>query len=348
MNLIEHYDSASAEFLRRTRFKGVSEKTLKNYDAALRKFGAYLADHAAGDDADLYSVVEQWRDAMLENGTAKSSVRQYMVTLHIFFDAAVKRSFPAALRYAENPVDPDLYPIVKKKPYENLLYDADVIKLWKNEPPAPQCKPMWARNYALVCLILGTGLRNSEVRDLRLCDVSWRDETVTVRSGKGDKFRIVDAPAIVLESLTAYLNSGIRPAYLSDGDYLFGNTAEHEYGKPENGNASARWHPFSVNGLSQLIERHVRSVCGNPDLQIRSHDLRHLFARIHLNVNGNISELQSALGHSSPEISQIYAGRIAPRRARDSARAVIAARDAAAEELKKQNQKTQTVIKLFA
>ena len=268
-----------------------------------------------------------------------------MVTLHIFFDAAVKRSFPAELRYAENPVDPDLYPISKKKPYNNLLDDADIIKLWKNEPP-PHCKRTWARNYALVCLILGTGLRNSEVRDLRLSDVSWPDETITVRSGKGDKFRIVDAPAIVLESLAAYLNSGLRPACLFDDDYLFGNTSATEFGKIENSKDAARWHPFTVNGLSQLIERHVRNVCGEDCGGIRSHDLRHLFARLHLNVNGNISELQSALGHSSPEISQIYAGRIAPRRARDSARAVLAARDAAAEQLRKKNENSgeQNVI----
>lgn len=346
MNLSEHYANASAEYLRRTRFKGAAEKTIENYSVALRLFGDFLA--AQPDSADLYDVVEAWRDTMLTNGKAKSTVKQYLITLNIFFSAATKRSFPAALRFAENPVDADLYPIVKKKPYDNLLDDSDIIKLWKNEPPTHGTIHTWPRNYAIVCTILATGIRNDELRSLTLNDVSWPEETITIRSGKGDKFRIVDAPPIVLESLTQYLNSGLRPAYLSDDDYLFGSTAAHEYGNISAKDGAEKWHKMSCNALSQLIERHVQNVCGNPNLKIRSHDLRHLFARIHLNVNGNISELQSALGHSSPAISQIYAGRIAPRRSRDSARAVLAARDAAAEEMRKQKTAEQNVIPLFA
>lgn len=342
MTLHEHFTAASAEFLKRTTFKGASPCTLRNYDTVLNKFGDYLA--AQPEDADLYEIVEAWRDAMLSGGRAPSTVKQNLITLGIFFGAASKRSFPAALRFSENPVDPDLYPIVKKKPYDNLLDDADIIKLWANVPPNAAAVHTWPRNYAVICMILGTGIRNDELRSLRLSDVSWPDATITIRAGKGDKFRIVDAPEIVLLSLEQYLNSGLRPAYLSDDDFLFGSTSAHEYGKIENSSGAERWHKMTGGALSQMIERHVCNVCGNPDLKIRSHDLRHLFARIHLNVNGNISELQSALGHSSPEISQIYAGRIAPRRARDSARAVLAARDAAAAALRQQNTPQQTVI----
>lgn len=342
----EHYRSATAEYLRRMKFKGASEKTIENYSVALRLFGDFLA--AQPDSADLYEVVEAWRDAMLTDGKSKATVKQYLVTLNIFFGAATKRSFPASLRFAENPVDPDLYPIVKKKPYDNLLTDDDVMKLWKNEPPTKNTVHTWPRNYAVVCMILATGIRNDELRSLRLSDVSWSEETITIRAGKGDKFRIVDAPPIVLASLEQYLDSVLRPAYLSDDDYLFGSTAAHEYGNIRATDGAEKWHKMTGNALSQLIERHVQNVCGNPNLKIRSHDLRHLFARIHLNVNGNISELQSALGHSSPTISQIYAGRIAPRRARDSARAVLAARDAAANELRKEKTAEQKVRPLFA
>ena len=347
MTLHEHYELAVAEYLRRLQFKGVSEQTKTNYDGTLRLFGDYLAAHDGEDGEDMYAIVEAWRDELLAAGKAKSTVKQYLVTLNIFFGAAVKRSFPANLRYAENPVDPDFYPIIKKKPYDNLLADEDVIKLWKNCPP-PHCSHTWERNYAIVCLILATGLRNSEVRELRPADISWEDETITVRSGKGDKFRIVDAPSIVLESIIAYLNSGLRPAYLTEKDYLFGNTSAKEYGRIDKSEGAERWHPFTVAGLSQLIDRHVKNVCGETGSRIASHDLRHLFARIHLNVNGNISELQSALGHSSPEISQIYAGLVAPRRARESARAVLSARDEAAEMMKLKNEQEPKVVPLSA
>lgn len=346
MTTYEKYTAATEEYLRRLRFNNLSEKTLRNYSGTLSRFGEYLAEQPDADD--LYEIVEQWRDELLESGSAASTVRQYLTNLKIFFAKACKRSFPAALRFEENPVDEDFLPKVTKKPYDEILADEDVIKLWQNSPKNSQQAHFWPRNYAVVCLILATGLRNKEVLDLTLSDVDWRDETITVRSGKGNKFRIVDAPAIVLESLTAYLDSGLRPAYLGDDDYLFGTQAQQKFGLTSAEQNTERWHRGSSQWLSELVRAHVCTVCENPDLVVRTHDLRHLFARIHLNANGNISELQSALGHAQVTTTELYSGRISPRRKRDSARAVLAARDEAAEQLKRKNEHEQTVIPLFA
>lgn len=342
MNQTEKFTAASAEYLRRTRFKGASPCTLRSYEAVLNKFAAFLAEQ--GEDADLYEAVEAWRDAMLEAGRKASTVKQNMVVLSGFFAAATKRSFPEALRFPENPVDADFIPVVKKKPYENLLDDGDIIKLWANEPPTPQTVHTWPRNHAIVCMILGTGIRNDELRSLTLADVDFLHREITVRAGKGNKFRIVDAPEIVLASLTAYLDSGLRPAYLSDSDLLFGSTAAHEYGKIESSEGAERWHKMTGGGLSQLIERHVQNVLGDKNLKIRSHDLRHLFARLHLNTTGNVAELQAALGHSSPNTTQIYSGLIAPRRARDSARDVLNAANQAADKLRRDQGKRQKIV----
>lgn len=339
MTLQEKYTAATAEYLRRLQYNNLSPRTAINYTRVLNTFGEYLTTQS--EDADLYEVVESWRDALTTGGAMPSTVKQYLVTLSVAFEKMKKRSFPADLRFPENPVDEDFIPKVTKKPYNNLLDDRDIIKLWNPDPPAgAHCvAAFWARNHAIVCLILATGLRNSEVRNLKLSDISWDEETITVTAGKGDKYRIVDAPAIVLESIKRYLRSGIRPDYLSDDDYLFGNTSTREFGKIENRTNAEEWHPFSVEGLSKLIERHIQNVCGDDTLQIRSHDLRHLYARLHLNVHGNISELQSSLGHSSPNVTQIYAGMVAPRRSRASARSVIDARDTAAECLKRENER---------
>jgi len=46
------------------------------------------------------------------------------------------------------------------------------------------------------------------------------------------------------------------------------------------------------------VESHVRAVTGVPD--IRSHDLRHVGARIDLNAGMKQEELQSKLGHTKP------------------------------------------------
>lgn len=348
MNRTEQYTAATEEYLRRLRFNNLSEKTLCNYAGTLSRFGEHLAEQPG--DADLYEVVESWRDELLESGKTASTVKQYLTNLKIFFEKTTKRSFPAALRFSENPVDEDFMPKVTKKPYDEILSDDDIKKLWINKPVNSQQIHYWPRNYAIVTLILCTGLRNKEVLDLTLADVDFLHREITVRAGKGDKYRIVDAPDLALAAVEQYLDSGLRPSYLSDSDFLFGTNAEHKFAPGVAEQNTEKWHRGTSQWLSELIRAHVCTVCENPSLCVRSHDLRHLFARLQLNASGNISELQAALGHSSPDITQIYAGRIQPHRRRDSAREVLAARDAAGEQLKKQNmaRRGQNIVPLFA
>lgn len=368
MTTREKFTAARAEYIRRLNFRGVSPKTVRNYDLALRRFSDYLTALPADPaEPDLYSTVETFRDSLLSAGASPATVRQYLTELKVFFEKATKRSFPEALRFAENPVDPDFLPIVKKKPYDTLLPDEALLKLWENRAPTAQTAHWWPRNYALVVLILATGLRNKEVLDLSLSDVDFLHSEITVRSGKGDKYRVVDAPEIVLTAIELYLQSGLRPDYLPDDAPLFGTTAAHTYGKGALTSASktvsrpsaagaeregaaaerkrvsapagtrpaelaATWHRGTQQWLSDLVNRHVATVCGEDKTSdIRTHDLRHLFARLQLNASGNMSELQAALGHAQVTTTQIYAGRIMPHRARDSAREVLKARDAAGE-----------------
>lgn len=346
MTTHEKYTAAVAEYLRRLRFNGLSAQTISNYEGTLNRFGSYLAEQ---DDADdLYAVVEQWRDELLENGAANSTVKAYLTNLKIFFGKACKRSFPSELRFPENPVDEDFMPKVSKKPYDEILSDEDIKKLWVNKPASRHQVHFWPRNYAIVTLILCTGLRNKEVLDLTLADVDFLHREITVRAGKGGKYRIVDAPDLALAAIEQYLDSGLRPAYLREDEPLFGTQAEHKFGVTKEAQNSEKWHRGTGRWLSELICVHVRTVCENPALCVRSHDLRHLFARLQLNASGNISELQAALGHSSPDITQIYAGRIQPHRRRDSAREVLAARDKAAQELRKQKTAEQKVVPLYA
>lgn len=335
----EKFDRGMEEYLRRLTFNNLSPCTLRGYSAVLRDFSAFLDGQE--DDPDLYEVVEQWRDAMTEKGTKPSTVRQKMTTLRIFFDRATRRSFPAALRFDENPVDEDLFPKAVKRPYEEILTDEQVILLYQNKPPR-HFEHTWARNYAMIQLCLNEKIRNAELLDLRLSDLDFLHHELTVRSGKGRKFRIVDLTELTEQAVAQYLDSGLRPDYLNDEDYLFGTTSTHEQGKVTQRSGAEKWHRGTTGFLSQAIERTVLAVTGVPS--VRSHDLRHVGARVCLNAGQSMEELQGQLGHSSITTTAIYADRLLQRRRRDSAKAVLAARDAAAEQLKKRNAPEQTVI----
>ena len=62
---------------------------------------------------------------------------------------------------------------------------ARLLAVWEDDP-----RPVSIRNYALLRLMIYTGLRRAEVVTLRWDDINFEDQTVTVRHGKGDKFRI--------------------------------------------------------------------------------------------------------------------------------------------------------------
>lgn len=328
MTTYEKFTAAKTEYLSRLQHNNLSPCTLANYTRALDKFAAHLAED--DPETDIYTAVVSWRDSMTEAGLTPSTIRQYLTTLRIFFGRTAHRSFPEALRFSDNPIESDLSPKVPKQPVPTILTDDQLINLWTNRPATARQQETWPRNYAIVTLILTTGLRNAEVLDLTLADIDFRYAEITVRSGKGRKFRVVDAPELVLTALELYLESGIRPAGLPDSAPLFGTTAAHEYGGGRCSTKDAeRWHRGTGTWLSQLIETHVRNQTGIDG--VRSHDLRHLFARVELNTSGNISELQAALGHSSPVVTQIYSGRVLQRRCRDSAAQVLEARDAWAQ-----------------
>lgn len=343
MTLHEHYSGAVTEYLRRIRLNNLSPRTVNNYERVLLRFGEFVGEQEQSE-TDMFALVEGWRDALMEKGTAPSSVCQYLTTLKIFFEKAGKRSFPSALRFTENPVEDDMFPKIVKRPYDEILTDDQVIALFQSENSSRF--PMWERNYAMLCLLLCEKIRNAELLDLRLSDLDFAHHELTVQSGKGRKFRIVDMSELTEQAIAQYLDSGIRPSNLSEDDYLFGTTAAHEKGNVTSRSGAEPWHRGTGAWLSSVIERTVKAVTGVES--VRSHDLRHVGARICLNAGQSMEELQGQLGHAQISTTQIYSNRLLQRRRRDSAKAVLAARDAVAEQMKEKRDADQTVIPLFA
>lgn len=341
--LKEKFDKAVEEYMRRLSYNNLSPCTMRNYMSVLNSFSLFL--DGRDENSDLYEVVEDWRDSMMDGGSQPSTVRQKLTTLKIFFDKATKRSFPSKLRFSENPVDDDFMPKLVKRPYDEILSDEQVVLLYQNKAPQ-RFGATWARNYAMVQLCLNEKIRNAELLDLRLSDLDFLHHELIVQNGKGRKQRVVDMSELTEQAIEQYLNSGMRPANLSDDDFLFGTTAAHEAGNLNTIENAEPWHRGTGQWLSSVIERTVKAVTGVSD--VRSHDLRHIGSRVCLNAGQSMEELQGQLGHSQITTTAIYADKLLQRRRRESAKAVLAARDSAAEELKKQNTAEQKVIPLFA
>ena len=315
---VTKFEQAMNDYISNLQAIGTSEKTTTNYKKRLSAFLEFWKTTSPECDPSVADV-RAWRDHLLNAGLKASSVKQYLCELSYFFSALSDGALDGERVYNSNPVSHRLYPKVEKRPYDRLMSDEDVAKLWKNEVQSKRRGDLWARNYAIVVLLLTSEIRNAELLNLTLNDIDLNYGEITIERGKGGKFRVVDIPEIAVTAIQLYLASGIRPNDATENDVLFGTCAD------ENGHNTASWHRGSSQWLSSIVERHVKAVTGVPN--IRTHDLRHLGARLDLNAGLRAEALQSKLGHSSITTTQIYSDRLMQRRGRESAQAVYAERD---------------------
>lgn len=296
---------------------GCSEASLKNIDSALRMFTVFMLEERENWNHDAsFTDIQAWRDSLLATGRKPSTVKQYLVLLHGFYEYASSEQLGENRFYEKNPVAKFLLPDTRreeKRPYDQILTDEQATLLWRNNIPISyMSKNVWERNYAIVILILATELRNCELLALTPEDLDWENEELAVEHGKGNKFRTVDFPLIAQTAVRMYLNSGIRPSYAKDTDPLFGTCAEKK--KNSLNFYTETWHAGSRQWLTEVVRKHVLCVTGVDN--VRSHDLRHVGARLDLNSGMPLEELQAKLGHEDMSTTQIYSGKLTTRKKR--------------------------------
>lgn len=141
-------------------------------------------------------------------------------------------------------------------------------------------------NRVIVLLLAHTGMRVSELCNLKTEDVDLDSSIIRIRSGKGDKDRIVLIPAEVSEEL--------RPYYL---ERLTDRKCPYFL-------RSRRGSRFDTS----TVERRIRQIASQAGIvrRITPHVLRHTFATTILRNGGDIRFIQQLLGHASVATTQIY------------------------------------------
>jgi site-specific recombinase XerD len=144
-----------------------------------------------------------------------------------------------------------------------------------------------ARNKAIILVLLDTGLRSSELRQLEMQDVDLESGRIQVRYAKGRRQRVVSASNTPCEALNVYLNKyrGLDPGR------VFLTTREREYHSPIN--------PYLLGNLfRKLGER--SGVRANP------HRFRHTFATWAIEAGAQEIDVQYLMGHSTSVMVRRY------------------------------------------
>src|SRR3954463_2604860 len=142
------------------------------------------------------------------------------------------------------------------------------------------------RDLAIVLTLRHTGIRVSELSSLMLGDVetSERKGSLTVRSGKGSKFRVLPLNVDARQALIAYLK--VRPTV--SVDHLF---------------IGQRGQGISSRAVELLVTKYAR-LAGLDD--VTPHILRHSFGKHALDAGADLVSVSALLGHQRLETTAIY------------------------------------------
>ena len=255
--------------------KGLSNNTAKAYEADISSFFQWL------DNKDLKyknlqeDHINQYISFLFQRKMRSSSVNRKISSIKSFYIFLVKRNF-----VKNSPLN-DLVTPKQEKYLPESMSEAEVDKLLNSPDVANKIEN---RDKAMIEMLYATGMRISELVNLKITDVDMKRCVVKV-FGKGSKERLVPFGETALDSLRSYLNereqSSSKEIFLSN--------------RGKKMTRVAFWQRVKV----YLIRENLKN-------SISPHTLRHAFATHLLNRGADLRSVQLLLGHSDLSTTQIY------------------------------------------
>jgi len=192
-----------------------------------------------------------------------------------------------ANKIMNNPASELQNPRVRHRLPQGIMSVKEIKKLL-NQPDIK--KPQGLRDRAMLEVLYATGMRNQELRQLKLNDIDLKEHVVRIVDGKGGKDRILPLGKIACEYLDKYIQEA-RPIFLKNNNEstLFLSTKK----------ASLR-----RNTLSRLVSQYAKEA--GIKKAVSAHSLRHTCATHMLKNRANLRHIQALLGHKNLNTTQRY------------------------------------------
>lgn len=275
------YSEMMCRYLSTLESRGRSGKTVELSGIALMKFENSLNSRGVKGCGEIgVEDVEEWMEDMREEGLKNSSVRAYLTAARGFFEWLMRIGVRG-----DNPILREYYPDVAKEVVE--IPSRGQIEQMIAYEPERRYGGVEVRDKAIVLVLVLSGIRNQELRDLRLDDLDFGNGLIRVVCGKGSKGRLVAFPKRAQEAVERYLNSGLRPKGAGVTAPLFGSVSK------ENG----KWKKLTNEGLRKIVRRYGEDSIGWQDMH--PHLLRHCATSYWDAMGVPMRAVQRALGHAS-------------------------------------------------
>ena len=276
------------EHLRHLAAKGFTENTLKVRRVHIEMFLAWCTERGLTEPVEITRPVLERYQRHLFHYRKKdgepltfSSQHARLAPLKVWFRWMTRQNY-----ILHNPASElelprlgfQLPSVLSQDETEQVLAQPDVAD------------PVGVRDRAILETLYSTGMRRTELLNLKLYDVDRKRGVVTIRQGKGKKDRVIPVGERALAWVDKYLNE-VRPVIVVE---------------PDDGMVflTAIGEPFTPNHLSSLVHGYVEAA------QIGKtgacHLFRHTMATLMLEGGADIRFIQEMLGHARLDTTQIY------------------------------------------
>lgn len=262
--------------------KGLSQNTLCSYKNDLTSYVSYLESReiTSLENITTTHLREFIMSLMSSKSLSVSSIRRYMSSLRQFHKFLVQE------RITES--NPTLH-IETPKGWQRLPKTISMSEVESLLKQPGDNRPVSMRNSAMIEVMYATGLRVSELVNLKHNNINFEIGFITT-AGKGGKERVVPMGEYALERLQQYVTMA-RPVILN------GRSSSHVF-------VSSWGKGLTRQRFWMIIKKYAKMAGITQD--ISPHSLRHSFATHLLERGADLRSVQMMLGHSDISTTQIY------------------------------------------
>ncbi len=272
------------EYLTILKFeKNLSENTIISYRNDLSKFIGFASKQKKISDVNDISseTLSEYFNVLRKKGTASSSVSRNLSSIKGFFKFLERNNY-----IKKNPTE-KLLPLRSERKLPEVLSVEEVENILKQ--PQTTSK-LGIRDKAILELLYSSGLRVSELINLKISDIFFDEEVLRI-FGKGSKERIVPFGTSAKKSLNDYLLNA-RPFLEKrnkSANYVFLNS---------------RGGKLSRMAIWQMVNKYSKAA--GIEKEVHPHTFRHSFATHMIEGGADLRAVQEMLGHADISTTQIY------------------------------------------
>jgi len=257
------YDRHCFQLERELKIRNYSKRTVQSYTQAFYQYRKFIRE--LNQDISLLDedTVKDFLLGKKEQNCSPKTLNVYLSAIKFFYREIVKDPHQIQIKFAKRN---------KKNPV--VLEHEEILKIigtFQN-----------LKHKLIVSLAYGSGLRVSEVVNLKIHDIDFNQGLIYVRQGKGRKDRVTVFPKSLTKDINRLVNS-------YNGNYVF---------------VSQKGGKMSTRTLQKIFKMALKRA--HIQKPATFHSLRHSFATHLLQAGVNLRYLQELLGHSDVRTTEIY------------------------------------------